>query len=188
MTFHFNLHHITLILIGYLSNISCSPLPFGLLFSQVSGNRITFRMWNCPVILVPVMWLRQSLELQKKSPVFLGLKLSFVVSLYFPPLWPSTVPVHTNHYFWGSRLWLVSTIKKKCIYSFSDRQCILRFLMILSESVFYSCFFRFSQFLVIIHFNGFVSSNKPVIQVSLSCHATGMLTFIINLVWIHVKY
>ena len=42
MMFHFNLHHITLILIGYLSNVSCSPLPFGLLSLQVSGNGITF--------------------------------------------------------------------------------------------------------------------------------------------------
>ena len=40
--FIFNLHHITLILNGYLSNISCSPLPFGLLSSQVNGNGITF--------------------------------------------------------------------------------------------------------------------------------------------------
>ena len=47
MMFHVNLHHITLILIGYLSNISCS-LPFGLLSSQVSGDGITFFMWNCP--------------------------------------------------------------------------------------------------------------------------------------------
>ena len=36
MMFHFNLHHITLILIGYLSNISCSPLPFGLLLAHLS--------------------------------------------------------------------------------------------------------------------------------------------------------
>ena len=42
MMFHLNLHHITLILNGFLSNISCSPLPFGLLFSQVSGIGITF--------------------------------------------------------------------------------------------------------------------------------------------------
>ena len=48
MMFHFNLHHITLILIGYLSNISCSPLPFGLLSSQVSGNRITFSHVELP--------------------------------------------------------------------------------------------------------------------------------------------
>ena len=50
MMFHFNLHHITLILIGYLSNISCSPLPFGLLSSQVSGgNGITFSHVELPV-------------------------------------------------------------------------------------------------------------------------------------------
>ena len=48
MMFHFNLHHITLILIGYLSNISCSPLPFGLLSSQVSGNGITFSHVELP--------------------------------------------------------------------------------------------------------------------------------------------
>ena len=49
MMFHFNLHHITLILIGYLSNISCSPLLFVLLrSSQVSGNRITFSHVELP--------------------------------------------------------------------------------------------------------------------------------------------
>ena len=48
MMFHFNLHHITLILIGYLSNISCSPLPFGLLSSQVSGNGIIFSHVELP--------------------------------------------------------------------------------------------------------------------------------------------
>ena len=48
MMFHFNLHHITLILNGYLSNISCSPLPFGLLSSQVSGNGITFSHVELP--------------------------------------------------------------------------------------------------------------------------------------------
>ena len=48
MMFHFNLHHITLILIGYLSNISCSPLLFGLLSSQVSGNGITFSHVELP--------------------------------------------------------------------------------------------------------------------------------------------
>ena len=55
MMFNFNLHHITLILIGYLSNISCSPLPFGLLSSQVSGNGITFshvELPNCPKVWV----------------------------------------------------------------------------------------------------------------------------------------
>ena len=50
MMFHFNLHHITLILNGYLSNISCSPLPFGLLSSQVSGNGITFSHVELPII------------------------------------------------------------------------------------------------------------------------------------------
>ena len=49
MMFHFNLHHITLILIGYLSNISCSPFPFGLLSSQVSGNGITFSHVELPI-------------------------------------------------------------------------------------------------------------------------------------------
>ena len=33
---------------GYLSNISCSPLPFGLLSSQVSGNGITFSHVELP--------------------------------------------------------------------------------------------------------------------------------------------
>ena len=53
--FHFNLHHITLILIGYLSNISCSPLPFGLLSSQVGGNGITFshvELPNCKIVII----------------------------------------------------------------------------------------------------------------------------------------
>ena len=49
MMFHFNLHHIALILIGYLSSISCSPLPFGLLSSQVSGNGITFSHVELPI-------------------------------------------------------------------------------------------------------------------------------------------
>ena len=48
MMFHFNLHHITLILNGYLSNISCSPLPFGLLSLQVNGNEITFSHVELP--------------------------------------------------------------------------------------------------------------------------------------------
>ena len=51
MMFHFNLHHITLILIGYLSNISSSPLPFGLISSQVSGNGITFSHVELPKII-----------------------------------------------------------------------------------------------------------------------------------------
>ena len=46
--FHFNLHHIILILNGYLFNISCSPLPFGLVSSQVSGNGITFSHVELP--------------------------------------------------------------------------------------------------------------------------------------------
>ena len=52
MMFHFNLHRITLIFIGYLSNISCSPLPFGLLSSQVSGNWIKFSHVELPHIMV----------------------------------------------------------------------------------------------------------------------------------------
>ena len=48
MMFHLNLHHITLILNGYLSNISCSPLPFGLLSSQVSGKGIIFSHVELP--------------------------------------------------------------------------------------------------------------------------------------------
>ena len=54
--FHFNLHHIALILIGYLSNISCSPLPFGLLSSQVSGNGITFSHVELPKCVCACVW------------------------------------------------------------------------------------------------------------------------------------
>ena len=55
MMFHFNLHHITLILNGYLST-SCSPLPFGLLSSQVSGNGITFSHVQLPTYLFSNPW------------------------------------------------------------------------------------------------------------------------------------
>ena len=63
MMFHFNLHHITLILIGYLSNISCSPLPFGLLSSQVSGNGITFSHVELPSYRLFGHWKRGSAEI-----------------------------------------------------------------------------------------------------------------------------
>ena len=79
--FHFNLHHITLILIGYLSNISwCSPLPFGLLSSQVSGNGITFSHVELPICKVWLQvqhWFKEEIhtrislilnEREKKSP------------------------------------------------------------------------------------------------------------------------
>ena len=63
MMFHFNLRHITLILNGYLSNISCSPLPFGLLSRYVPvpmwpDNRgwtvIHLKFYLCNSKVVPV--------------------------------------------------------------------------------------------------------------------------------------
>ena len=70
MMFNFNLHHITLILIGYLSNISCSPLPFGLLSSQVSGNGITFSHVELPI--------NTYIELCDKSGLHIRLNVSWV--------------------------------------------------------------------------------------------------------------
>ena len=60
MMFHFNLHHITLILNGYLSNISCSPLLLGVLSSQVSGNGITFSHVELPPL--HFLWYNQGIN------------------------------------------------------------------------------------------------------------------------------
>ena len=53
MMFNFNLHHITLILNGYLSNISCSHLPFGFYLRKSVVTELYFLMWNWPIAESP---------------------------------------------------------------------------------------------------------------------------------------